>query len=69
MLAGTPTPGYETPAESDPATALTGTIIVWARLHGIVSLEVQGRFNGMGHQPATLLRAEMESLADAVALP
>ncbi|MGW5361839.1 TetR/AcrR family transcriptional regulator [Actinopolymorpha pittospori] len=57
-----------TPA-GDPATALTGTIIAWTRLHGAVSLEVQGQFAGMGHQPATLVEVEMDSLADAMGLP
>ncbi|WP_405652537.1 TetR/AcrR family transcriptional regulator [Streptomyces sp. RK9] len=53
----------------DPATALAGTVTAWARLHGIVSLEVQGLFGGMGHRPGTLLKAEMEALADAMGLP
>ncbi|WP_248959922.1 TetR/AcrR family transcriptional regulator [Sphaerisporangium perillae] len=48
----------------DAATALAGTVALWARLHGVVDLEVQGQFTGMGHQPATLLEAEMESFAD-----
>jgi AcrR family transcriptional regulator len=55
--------------EADPATALTGALIVWVRMHGVVSLEIQGKFTGMGHQPATLLTVEMESIADSMALP
>lgn len=55
--------------DADAATALTGTLVVWARLHGVVSLEVQGKFAGMGHQPTTLLAVEMESIADSMALP
>ncbi|MGP3922979.1 TetR/AcrR family transcriptional regulator [Streptomyces sp. 8N616] len=54
--------------EADAATALAGTIIVWARLHGIVSLEVQGQFDGMGHRAATLLAVEVESIADSMQL-
>jgi AcrR family transcriptional regulator len=55
--------------EADPATALTGALIVWVRLHGVVNLEVQGKFVGMGHQAATLLSVEMDSLADLMGLP
>jgi AcrR family transcriptional regulator len=55
--------------EADPATALTGALIVWVRMHGVVNLEVQGKFRGMGHQPSTLLSVEMESVADLMALP
>lgn len=55
--------------DADPATALAGTVVAWARLHGIVSLEVQGQFSGMGHRAATLLDAEMEALADSMRLP
>ncbi|MFC5822300.1 TetR/AcrR family transcriptional regulator [Nonomuraea insulae] len=54
--------------DADPATALTGTVMVWARLQGVVSLEVQGQFTGMGHRATTLLTAEMESLADMMGL-
>jgi AcrR family transcriptional regulator len=55
--------------EADPATALTGALIVWVRLHGVVNLEVQGKFVGMGHQASTLLSVEMESVADLMGLP
>src|ERR1700754_2224919 len=55
--------------DADPATALTGALIVWVRLHGVVNLEVQGKFAGMGHEAATLLNVEMESLADLMELP
>ncbi|HZX36905.1 MAG TPA: TetR/AcrR family transcriptional regulator [Streptomyces sp.] len=53
----------------DPAMALAGTVVAWARLHGIVSLEVQGQFSSMGHRAATLLDAEMQALADSMGLP
>ncbi|KUF18346.1 TetR/AcrR family transcriptional regulator [Streptomyces silvensis] len=55
--------------DADAATALAGTVTAWARLHGVVGLEVQGLFGGMGHRPGTLLHAEMENLADALGLP
>jgi AcrR family transcriptional regulator len=54
--------------DAEPATALTGALLVWVRLHGVVNLEVQGKFAGMGHQPATLLRVEMDALADLMGL-
>ncbi|MFB4279061.1 WHG domain-containing protein [Nonomuraea sp. MTCD27] len=54
--------------DGDPGTALTGTVMVWTRLQGILSLEVQGQFTGMGHRAATLLTAEMDSLADTMGL-
>ncbi|MEI5097339.1 TetR/AcrR family transcriptional regulator [Streptomyces sp. PmtG] len=54
--------------EADPATALAGTVTAWVRLHGVVSLEAQGLFTGMGHRAGTLLRAEMEALADQMGL-
>ncbi|MGA4838407.1 TetR/AcrR family transcriptional regulator [Streptomyces sp. G45] len=52
----------------DAATALAATVTAWARLHGVVSLEVQGLFTGMGHRPGTLLTAELEALADQLGL-
>ncbi|MEU8364455.1 WHG domain-containing protein [Nonomuraea sp. NPDC048882] len=54
--------------DGDPATALTGTIMVWSRLQGVLSLEVQGQFAGMGHRTTTLLTAEMDSLADTMGI-
>lgn len=54
--------------DGDPATALTGTVMVWTRLQGVVSLEMQGHFTGMGHRATTLLTAEMDSLADTMGL-
>jgi len=44
--------------------ALTGAVMAWTRVHGVVSLEVEGQLNGMGHQPSTLLEVEMHTLAD-----
>jgi AcrR family transcriptional regulator len=54
--------------DGDPATALAGAVMLWSRLHGIVSLEVQGQFAGMGHRADTLLTVEMDSLADTMGL-
>lgn len=46
------------------ATGLAGAVLVWAQLHGAVSLEVSGQFTGMGHDPATLLHAQVEALGE-----
>ncbi|MEV7805312.1 TetR/AcrR family transcriptional regulator [Microbispora sp. NPDC088329] len=54
--------------EGDPATALTGTVMAWAQLQGVVSLEVQGQFAGMGHSGIALLAAGMDGLADMMGL-
>lgn len=51
------------------ATALAGALAAWSRLHGVVGLEVVGQFDGMGHDPATLLDSEITQLADAYQLP
>ena len=59
-------PGAQPPVA---AAALAGAVHVWSQLHGTVSLEVNGLFTGMGHDPATLLDAQAELLADAFALP
>ncbi|MFB7667407.1 TetR/AcrR family transcriptional regulator [Kitasatospora sp. NPDC056138] len=44
--------------------ALAGAVMAWTRMHGVVSLEVEGQFDGMGHEPHTLLEVEMNALAD-----
>ncbi len=54
--------------EGDPATALAGTLMAWAQLQGVVSLEVQGQFAGMGHDGSTLLAACVDGLADMMDL-
>ncbi|MEU2793223.1 TetR/AcrR family transcriptional regulator [Streptomyces sp. NPDC007100] len=54
---------------ADPVPALAATVLAWTRTHGIVSLEVQGSYKGMGHDPATLLTLDIGALADAVGLP
>ncbi|MFF3272105.1 TetR/AcrR family transcriptional regulator [Streptomyces chrestomyceticus] len=56
------------PAADDPVPALAASVLAWSRMHGIVSLEVQGSFQGMGHDSATLLALEIGALADAVGL-
>ncbi|MET7494033.1 TetR-like C-terminal domain-containing protein [Streptomyces sp900116325] len=59
----------DTPDGTDHAgRALAGAVIAWTRIHGVVSLEVEGLYNGMGHQPQTLLEVEMNMLADTFRL-
>ncbi|GAB3457746.1 TetR/AcrR family transcriptional regulator [Streptomonospora sediminis] len=46
-----------------PGWALRAAVAAWARLHGLVSLEVQGNFAGMRFDPEALFTAEVEALA------
>ncbi|MFF3459183.1 TetR/AcrR family transcriptional regulator [Streptomyces sp. NPDC002730] len=48
--------------------ALAGAVLAWSQMHGAVSLEVAGQFTGMGHDPGTLLDAQIDALADAFRL-
>lgn len=47
---------------ADPA-ALHRALVFWTRLHGVLSLELAGHFNGMGFDPAQLYAAEVEAVA------
>ncbi|NJP89506.1 TetR/AcrR family transcriptional regulator [Nonomuraea sp. FMUSA5-5] len=67
---GRAVPGLEPPEwahapAGDRAAALTGAVLVWARLQGVLSVELRGPFTGTG--PA-LLTAEIDSLADTMGL-
>ncbi|WP_329073822.1 TetR/AcrR family transcriptional regulator [Streptomyces niveus] len=55
--------------DADPGPVLAGAVTVWSRMHGAVSLEIQGQFTGMGHRGSTLLTSEIDALADAMGLP
>ncbi|WP_405791816.1 TetR/AcrR family transcriptional regulator [Streptomyces sp. NBC_01506] len=55
--------------DADPGPVLAASVTVWSRLHGVVSLEIQGQFGGMGHRGSTLLTSEIDALADALGLP
>jgi len=46
---------------TDPAAALRA-VLIWSRLHGIVSLELAGNFASMGVDPAQLFDAELAAL-------
>jgi AcrR family transcriptional regulator len=54
--------------EAEPGLALAAVVTLWSRLHGVVSLEIEGAFSGMGHDPGTLLTIEIDSLADTLGL-
>jgi AcrR family transcriptional regulator len=45
-----------------PATALRA-MLIWSRVHGIVSLEIGGNFASIGVDPGQLLEAELAALA------
>jgi len=45
-----------------PATALHRALTFWTRLHGVLSLELAGHFNGMDFDPDQLFTAELENL-------
>jgi AcrR family transcriptional regulator len=48
--------------DADPALALRA-IAVWARLHGLVSLEISGNFDSMGLDGEQLFESELGTLA------
>jgi AcrR family transcriptional regulator len=54
-LRGGPTP---------PPAVLRRGLQAWSRMHGLVSLEVEGQFVGMGVDPEPLFRAEVDSVLD-----
>ena len=45
----------------DPATALRA-VLIWSRLHGIVSLEIAGNWASMGLDPGQLFEAQLATL-------
>ena len=45
----------------DPAIALRA-ILIWSRLHGLVSLEIAGNFTSMGIDPGQLFEAQLPAL-------
>ena len=46
---------------TSPAAAL-GAVLIWSRLHGIVSLEIAGNFASMGIDPGQLFETELAAL-------
>ncbi|BCB81296.1 hypothetical protein Pflav_077060 [Phytohabitans flavus] len=54
-------------ADRDPDHPWSGPVLRlgvtgWTRMHGVVSLEVEGHFTQMGFDPGLLFEAEVESL-------
>jgi len=49
--------------DADPATALRA-VTAWSRLHGAVSLEIEGNYASMGIDPELLFAAEVEALSN-----
>ena len=45
----------------DPATALRA-VLIWSRLHGLVSLEIAGNFASMGLDPSQLFETQLATL-------
>ncbi|MET7277539.1 TetR/AcrR family transcriptional regulator [Kribbella sp. NPDC005582] len=80
LIYGTPVPGYHAPADTTaisdevmtviveaagpPATAVRRGLLFWTRVHGVLSLELAGHFQGMDVDPAALVTAEVEALAN-----
>jgi len=48
-----------------PGSVLRRGVTWWTRLHGLLSLEIEGHFAGMGFDPALLYDAEVDALLDA----
>ncbi|AGZ38812.1 TetR family transcriptional regulator [Actinoplanes friuliensis DSM 7358] len=70
LLFGAPLPGYDAHDERlDDALqrmlTVLGAVAVWSRLHGFVSLEIEGNFTSMGVDPDGLFAAEVEALSSA----
>jgi AcrR family transcriptional regulator len=64
-----PGSAVESPRVVELAAVLASVFRIWIRLHGVVGTEAAGTFRGMGLDPATLLAAEIDALADALGLP
>jgi len=54
-------PGLGDGPPADPAAALTA-VLIWSRLHGIVSLEIAGNFASMGVDPGQVFEAQLATL-------
>ena len=50
-------------AHSGEPLTLHRAIVLWTRLHGVLSLELAGHFTGMGFDPALVYAAEVETVA------
>ncbi|MFI7120603.1 TetR/AcrR family transcriptional regulator [Amycolatopsis sp. NPDC049868] len=50
-------------AEADDGRVFSRVVTFWTRIHGVLSLELAGHFDGMGFDPALLFAAEVDSLS------
>jgi AcrR family transcriptional regulator len=55
----------ERPGPDVPGPIARRGVLVWTRLHGVLSLEIEGHFAQMGFDPALLYAAEVETLLTA----
>jgi len=53
-------------AQGVSAPVLRRGLAWWTRLHGAISLEIEGHFGGMGFDPALLYDTEVDALLDGV---
>jgi AcrR family transcriptional regulator len=51
-----------------PPSAVALALRIWARMHGLVSLEIYGHLGTKTHEPGKLYRAEMRDLARSLGL-
>ncbi|WP_194897144.1 TetR/AcrR family transcriptional regulator [Catenulispora pinisilvae] len=54
--------GWATAYPAEPER-LHRAVVFWTRLHGVLSLELAGHFDGMGFDPARVYAAEVEAVA------
>lgn len=52
-----------------PGDVLADVLVSWSRLHGLISLEINGQFASMGFDPALLLDREVEAIVADEARP
>jgi hypothetical protein len=50
-------------ADALPPPALLPALLAWTRLHGVLSLELDGHLTATGIDPALLYQAEVDLLA------
>ncbi|WP_040810635.1 TetR/AcrR family transcriptional regulator [Nocardia concava] len=76
LIYGTPVPGYHAPADTTAISDEIMTVLLealdsntgralsfWTRVHGVLSLELAGHFNGMAFDPAVLFADEVDQLS------
>lgn len=54
------------PVDASESLAFQQTVTLWTRMHGVLSLELAGHFEGMQFDPAELFAAEVRSLSPDV---